>query len=81
MDSLFVGLVAIPRTAMVLGQSGGKRFEGHGECFVEIGGGQAAFGTGNFYAEPVPAVTLRSPSRWLHLGKVLFEAVWLHVKL
>jgi sulfide:quinone oxidoreductase len=74
-------IVASNIAAAILGQSGGKRFEGHGECFVEIGGGQAAFGTGNFYAEPVPAVTLRSPSRWLHLGKVLFEAVWLHVKL
>lgn len=74
-------VVARNVAAAILGQSGNERFEGHGECFVEIGGGKAAFGTGNFYAEPVPAVTLRPPSRWLHLGKVLFEAVWLHRKL
>ena len=74
-------VVARNVAAAILGRSGGERFEGHGECFVEIGGGKAAFGTGNFYAEPVPAVTLRPPSRWLHLGKVLFEAAWLHFKL
>jgi sulfide:quinone oxidoreductase len=74
-------VVASNVAAAILGQSGGERFEGHGECFVEIGGGKAAFGTGNFYAEPVPAVQLRPPSRWLHFGKVLFEAVWLRFKL
>jgi sulfide:quinone oxidoreductase len=74
-------VVARNVAAAILGQSGGERFEGHGECFVEIGGGKAAFGAGNFYAEPVPAVALRAPSRWLHLGKVLFEVVWLRFKL
>ena len=74
-------VVARNVAAAILGQSGGERFDGHGECFVETGGGKAAFGTGNFYAEPVPAVTLRQPSRWLHLGKVLFEAVWLRFRL
>ena len=74
-------VVARNVAAAILGQSGDERFEGHGECFVETGGGKAAFGTGNFYAEPVPAVALRPPSRWLHLGKVLFEAAWLHFKL
>jgi len=34
------------------------RFDGHGECFIEIGGGKAGFGSGDFYAEPKPAVTL-----------------------
>jgi sulfide:quinone oxidoreductase len=74
-------VVASNVVAAILGRPGGTRFEGHGECFVEIGGGKAAFGTGNFYGDPVPTVTLRPPSRWLHLGKVLFEAVWLRLKL
>jgi sulfide:quinone oxidoreductase len=74
-------VVASNVAAAILGQSGGERFEGHGECFVEIGGGKAAFGTGNFYGDPVPTVTLRPPSRWLHFGKVLFETVWLRFKL
>lgn len=74
-------VVARNIAAAILGQAGGHRFEGHGECFVETGGGRAAFGAGNFYAEPVPTVMLRPPSRWLHLGKVLFEAGWLRFKL
>jgi sulfide:quinone oxidoreductase len=74
-------VVAKNVAAAVLGRTGGERFEGHGECFVEIGGGKAAFGTGNFYAEPVPVVALRLPSRWLHFGKVLVETAWLNLKL
>jgi sulfide:quinone oxidoreductase len=59
--------------------SGARRtFNGHGECFVETGDGQAGFGAGNFYAEPVPQVALRGPSRFWHWGKVLFEWKWLH---
>jgi sulfide:quinone oxidoreductase len=57
------------------------RFDGHGDCFIEIGGGKAGFGGGDFYAEPKPAVTLHRPSwRW-HLGKVWVEKSWLYTKL
>ena len=57
------------------------RFDGEGQCFIEIGDGKAGVGRGNFYAEPTPSVTLRSPSwRW-HLSKVLFEKAWLYTKL
>lgn len=52
-------------------------FDGHGECFVETGGGKAGFGAGDFYAEPVPRVRLRGPGRVWHAGKVLFEKLWL----
>lgn len=52
-------------------------FQGHGECFVEIGDGRAGFGSGNFYAEPKPQVRLYPPSRWRHYGKVLYEQYWL----
>jgi sulfide:quinone oxidoreductase len=61
----------------VTGRGRSAEFDGHGECFVETGGGKAGFGSGNFYAEPVPRVTLRGPSRVWHAGKVLFEKVWL----
>lgn len=58
-----------------------QQFDGYGECFIEIGGGKAGFGGGNFYAEPKPLVQLRMPSwRW-HLSKVLFEKSWLYTKL
>jgi sulfide:quinone oxidoreductase len=52
-------------------------FDGMGACFVETGDGRAAYGKGNFYAEPVPRVKLRPPSwRW-HVGKIWFEKNWL----
>lgn len=54
------------------------RFDGHGGCFVETGFGKAGFGTGDFYGEPAPAVTLRSPSRRHHLAKVAFEYNVMH---
>lgn len=65
----------------IAGQGTPQRFDGHGECFIEIGNGKAGWGGGNFYAEPTPQVTLRMPSwRW-HLGKVLFEKSWLYTRL
>jgi sulfide:quinone oxidoreductase len=54
-----------------------RAFDGKGECFVETGDGRAGFGFGNFYAEPLPRVTLKAPSRIWHWGKVLFEWRWL----
>jgi sulfide:quinone oxidoreductase len=65
----------------IAGQVQSARFDGHGDCFIEIGGGKAGFGGGNFYAEPKPAVALRQPSwRW-HFGKVWVEKSWLYTKL
>ena len=32
--------------------------------------------SGNFFAEPVPRVTLKGPGRIWHWGKVLFEWQW-----
>ena len=39
-------------------------------CFVETGGGRAAYGKGDFYAEPVPEVKLHAPAWHWHAGKV-----------
>jgi sulfide:quinone oxidoreductase len=61
----------------VTGRGEPRTFTGHGECFVETGDGRAGFGRGDFYAEPRPQVRLHGPSRWLHLGKVLYEQYWL----
>ena len=52
-------------------------FDGHGECFIEVGGGKAGFGRGNFYAEPRPLIRLFNPGRHWHAGKILFEKEWL----
>lgn len=65
----------------IAGQTQAARFDGHGECFIETGGGKAGFGGGDFYAEPKPAVALRPPGRRWHLGKVWVEKSWLHTKL
>lgn len=74
-------VVAKNIAATIAGGSAAARFNGHGECFVEIGDGKAGFGGGDFYAEPKPNVRVRAPSwRW-HLGKVLFEKSWLHTRL
>lgn len=74
-------VVAKNIAATIAGGHAAARFNGHGECFVEIGDGKAGFGGGDFYAEPKPNVTVRAPSwRW-HLGKVLFEKSWLYTRL
>jgi sulfide:quinone oxidoreductase len=62
----------------ITGRGEPRRFTGNGECFVEIGDGRAAFGSGNFYAEPAPSIQLRNPSRMQHVGKVLYEKFWLY---
>ncbi|MGK2963324.1 MAG: NAD(P)/FAD-dependent oxidoreductase [Gemmatimonadaceae bacterium] len=54
-----------------------RKFDGHGQCFLEIGDGRAGLGYGDFYGEPVPQIKLKSPSRWWHWSKVLFERRWL----
>jgi sulfide:quinone oxidoreductase len=74
-------VVAKNIASAIAGETQDARFDGHGGCFIEIGGGRAGYGSGDFYAEPTPRVRLRRPGvRW-HLGKVLFEKAWLHTKL
>jgi sulfide:quinone oxidoreductase len=62
----------------ITGKGEEKRFTGDGECFLETGGGRAAFGSGNFYADPAPQIRLKQPSVLLHLGKVAYEKFWLY---
>lgn len=63
------------------GRSDERGFDGHGYCWVETGGGRAAFAAGDFYAEPDPRVELHPPGRTWHLGKVLFERAWMGGRL
>jgi sulfide:quinone oxidoreductase len=53
-------------------------FNGHGECFLEVGDGMAGLGKGNFYAEPNPDIKMTPPGYLLHFGKVLYEKYWLY---
>jgi sulfide:quinone oxidoreductase len=73
-------IVAHNIAAAWTGRGAPQRFEGIGACFVETGDGRAGMGHGNFYAEPLPAVKLRSPSVLWHGAKVLYEKYWLYSK-
>lgn len=59
------------------GQAATARFDGHGMCFLETGGGMAGLGSGNFYAEPLPDVHMRFPNPFWHMGKVMYQKFWL----
>ena len=61
----------------ITGRGAPAAFDGRGACFVETGGGRAAYGKGNFYAEPVPEVKLHAPGWHWHAGKIWFEKNWL----
>ena len=65
----------------ITGKGKPTSFTGHGECFLETGDGKAGFGSGNFYAQPIPRVQLRQPGRLLHLAKILYEKYWLYYRL
>lgn len=69
-------VVALNIAAAILGHRPQRVFEGHGECFLELGGGRAAYAGGDFYAEPDPRVRMRKPSAWNHWKKVWFEKYW-----
>ncbi len=53
-------------------------FDGQGACFLEIGNGRAGFGSGNFYAEPAPTITMKPPGRLMHWAKAAYEQYWLY---
>ena len=63
----------------VTGRGRPARFDGHGACFLEIGGAVAGLGRGNFYAEPAPAVKLHMPGPHWHFARVLLEWQWLRM--
>jgi sulfide:quinone oxidoreductase len=70
-------VVAKNITRAITGRGKQARFSGFGECFIETGDGEAGFGKGNFYAEPVPTVAIHAPSRRWHIAKVMLEQAWL----
>jgi sulfide:quinone oxidoreductase len=52
-------------------------YQGQGGCWIEVGHGQAAYGTGNFFADPAPTVELKPPSREQHQEKEQQERTWI----
>lgn len=69
-------VVAANLAAEHAGRSPERVFDGTGACFIETGAGRAGYGSGNFYAAPMPEMRFHAPSRWWHLGKVAFEKHW-----
>ncbi len=68
--------VAHTLAARLRGRGREQRFDGHGECFIETGGGVAGFARGNFYAEPTPQVQMYRAGRHWHAAKLAFERTW-----
>ncbi len=48
-------------------------YDGNGFCYVDVGDGLAAYGTGDFYAYPGPRVTLQDPSEEGRRAKQEYE--------
>ena len=59
-------VVAANIAAEIKGEDKSKKFDGKGFCYIETGGGLAAYGSGNFYSYPGPTVYLEPPSQKLH---------------
>lgn len=66
------GLVVAENIAAAI--QGGKptEFTGEGFCYIDVGGGKAAFGSGNFFAAPAPRVTFEPPSTEFKRAKTEF---------
>jgi sulfide:quinone oxidoreductase len=66
-------VVAASIAAEVEGGARPAGFDGHGFCYVEVGDGLAAYGSGNFYAYPGPRVTLEAPTAQARAAKEEYE--------
>lgn len=73
-------IVAENIAADISGESATSRFDGDGFCYIEVGDGLAAFGGGDFYAAPAPAIRLEPPSTAYRQDKFELEraahALW-----
>ncbi len=67
--------VAESIAASVEGRDVRGRYDGTGFCYLELGGGEAGYVSGNFYAYPEPHVTLEPPSAKFKRAKEEFERV------
>lgn len=66
-------VVAARIAADIAGEPVPRGFDGAGFCYVEVGNGLAAYGSGDFYAFPAPRVTLDLPSRQARQAKEEYE--------
>lgn len=63
-------------TQKIAGKVANKKFDGYGQCFLEMGRGMAGHAGGNFYASPIPQVKMKKPGFLWHWTKVWFEKYW-----
>jgi sulfide:quinone oxidoreductase len=70
-------VVAEQIVSEIHGRQSDAAFDGKGSCWVELGGGKAAYASGHFYTDPEPEVRMYRPGRMWHWGKVAFEKWWL----
>jgi sulfide:quinone oxidoreductase len=65
--------VAEAIAAEVAGGGEPRRFDGYGFCYIEVGEGAAAYGSGNFYGLPGPRITIEPPSQRFRKEKAEME--------
>lgn len=53
-----------------------RNWDGFGECFIETGSGNAAYGSGSFYSSPKPVINLQIPSKELRERKDVWGNYW-----
>jgi sulfide:quinone oxidoreductase len=53
-----------------------RNWDGFGECFIETGSGNAAYGSGSFYSSPKPVINLQIPSKELRERKEAWGKYW-----
>lgn len=53
-----------------------RSWDGFGECFIETGSGNAAYGSGSFYSSPKPVINLQIPSKELRERKDVWGNYW-----
>jgi sulfide:quinone oxidoreductase len=53
-----------------------RSWDGFGECFIETGSGNAAYGSGSFYSSPKPMINLQMPSKELRERKDTWGNYW-----
>ena len=68
-------IVAFNISSSVLGTET-RNWDGFGECFIETGSGNAAYGSGSFYALPKPMMNLQIPSKELRERKDAWGNYW-----
>ncbi|MBU2608261.1 MAG: NAD(P)/FAD-dependent oxidoreductase [Chloroflexi bacterium] len=59
-------VVAANIAAELRGEDKSKRLDGKGFCYIEVGDGLAAYGSGNFFSYPGPNTYLEPPSKKHH---------------